>query len=182
MPRIVSIGIISLVLTACDGGTGPGPVIAQCGPYPVQTSSPYVLPYQIGLEFTVGQGNCTIRSHNPNSMVLYAYDFLMPIGTPIVAARSGTVLLTEARFVDGNRQPGEENFINITHDDGTIAAYVHLTQNGVFVNVGDVVRLGDIIGISGDTGSSSEPHLHSMFKDAMDARQFPSHFQIRDLT
>jgi murein DD-endopeptidase MepM/ murein hydrolase activator NlpD len=90
----------------------------------------------------------------------YAYDVLMPIGTAVRAARGGSVLLVEERFVDGTRRPGEENFINVSHDDGSIAGYVHLTQGGALVEVGQHVSQGEVIGISGDTGSSTEPHLH----------------------
>jgi murein DD-endopeptidase MepM/ murein hydrolase activator NlpD len=84
----------------------------------------------------------------------------MPIGEDVVAARAGRVLLVEERFEDGNRTPGEENFVNVIHDDGTIAAYVHLTQDGALVELGERVERGQLIGKSGDTGSSSEPHLH----------------------
>jgi murein DD-endopeptidase MepM/ murein hydrolase activator NlpD len=93
-------------------------------------------------------------------LVQFAYDFLVPTGTPIVAARGGRVLLVEERFPDGTRVAGQENYINILHDDGTIAAYVHLTTDGALVQVGDAVEQGDVIGVSGDSGSSSEPHLH----------------------
>lgn len=148
---------LSLVIVGCGGKSDSG---AACGPYSPNATSMYVLPYQVGLAFVVSQGNCSKGSHNPSSVVRHAYDFLMPIGTPVIAAASGTVFLTESRFTDGNRTPSQENYINIEHDDGTIAAYVHLTENGVFVNVGDPVRFGDVIGASGDTGDSSEPHLH----------------------
>jgi murein DD-endopeptidase MepM/ murein hydrolase activator NlpD len=84
----------------------------------------------------------------------------MPIGTPILAARSGTVLLVESRFANGTRVSGEENYINVVHADGSIAGYVHLTQAGALVRVGDTVAQGQLIGLSGDSGSSSEPHLH----------------------
>ena len=90
----------------------------------------------------------------------YAYDFLMPIGTEITAARAGRVLLVEESFPDRTRTAGEENFVNIAHVDGTIAGYVHLTENGALVTVGKAVVQGQVIGLSGDTGSSSEPHLH----------------------
>ncbi len=90
----------------------------------------------------------------------FAYDFLMPINSSVVAARAGEVILVEERFVDGNRTNGQENFINIRHTDGTIAGYVHLTQNGALVQVGDTVQQGDAIALSGDTGNSSAPHLH----------------------
>jgi murein DD-endopeptidase MepM/ murein hydrolase activator NlpD len=84
----------------------------------------------------------------------------MPIGTPVLAARSGTVFLVEERFVDGTRRAGEENYINVLHADDSLAGYVHLTQNGALVVVGQPVTQGQVIGLSGDTGSSTEPHLH----------------------
>jgi murein DD-endopeptidase MepM/ murein hydrolase activator NlpD len=108
----------------------------------------------------VDQGNCGSGSHAPGTIVQYAYDFLMPIGTPVIASRDGTVLLVEESFADGTRQPGSENFVNIVHSDGSIAGYVHQTQGGALVAVGDLVRQGDVIGLSGDSGSSSQPHLH----------------------
>ena len=70
------------------------------------------------------------------------------------------MLLVEERFDDGNRTAGQENYVNITHDDGTIAAYVHLTRNGALVSVGDMVSRGDLIALSGDTGDNAAPHLH----------------------
>lgn len=149
------------LLASCSGSDGDGiaPGVA-CGPYPAQATSPYVLPFQVGLAFSVGQGNCTSGSHRAGGATPHAYDFLMPIGTPVVAAREGTVLLVEERFVDGDHTPGHENFINVTQPDGTIAGYVHLTRDGALVTVGDLVRQGDVIGISGDTGNSTAPHLH----------------------
>jgi murein DD-endopeptidase MepM/ murein hydrolase activator NlpD len=108
----------------------------------------------------VGQGNCGSGSHAAGTVVQYAYDFLMPINTPVVAARSGTVFLVEERFTDGTRRAGEENYVNVLHADGTLAGYVHFTQNGALVEVGQSVVQGQVIGLSGDSGSSTEPHLH----------------------
>jgi murein DD-endopeptidase MepM/ murein hydrolase activator NlpD len=84
----------------------------------------------------------------------------MPIGTAVVAARNGTVFLVEDGFTDGTRTAGQENYINILHADGSVAGYVHLTRNGALVELGQSVAQGQVIGLSGDTGSSSEPHLH----------------------
>ncbi len=121
--------------------------------------SPYILPFEVGKRFQCNQSYCPPNPqwghHN-----WFALDFEMPIGTKIIAARSGQVAFVEERFTDGNRQPGQENHIFILHDDGTVAQYTHLTKNGALVEVGDRVVQGQVIGRSGDTGASSGPHLH----------------------
>jgi murein DD-endopeptidase MepM/ murein hydrolase activator NlpD len=50
----------------------------------------------------------------------------------------------------------------VRHSDGSQAFYGHLKYNGVLVNVGDTVRTGQIIALSGSTGYSALPHLHFM--------------------
>lgn len=148
-----------VLFAACGGPTAPSKT-ACSGPYPDQATSEYVLPWPVGATHRIGQGNCGSGSHAAGTIVQYAYDMLMPIGTPILAARGGRVLLVQERFADGTRIAGEENFINVVHSDGTIAGYVHLTKDGALAEVGDPVAQGQVIGVSGDSGSSSEPHLH----------------------
>lgn len=158
-----SVVVAAVALAALAGCGGPSePRTLGCGvAYPPQSTSPYVLPYPVGTSFVVGQGNCSPGgSHSPGTVVQFAYDFLMPIGSSVVASRDGTVLLVEDRFEDATRRAGEENFINVVHADGSIAAYVHLTRDGALVAVGDSVRRGQTIGLSGDSGDSSAPHLH----------------------
>lgn len=93
----------------------------------------------------------------------YAVDFPVPEGTPITAAKSGTVI--SVRF-DSSTGCGNDscvddnNYIVIDHGDGTIGKYLHLEQNGVDVKVGETVCRGQVIGKSGNTGFSSGPHLH----------------------
>ena len=96
----------------------------------------------------------------------HAVDFAAPVGTPVLAARDGVVMQTEAGF--GDAAPGEDeqalesraNFIRILHDDGTMALYAHLQRGGVLARPGQRVRRGDAIGRSGNTGRSTAPHLH----------------------
>lgn len=131
--------------------------------YPAQELSEYILPWQTGETYLVGQGNCVARgsgSHALGTRAQYAYDIVMPIGTALLAVRDGTVIYVEEDFADGTRVPGEENTIVIEHADGTISNFGHLTILGSLVQVGDTVRQGEIIGISGDSGASTEPHLH----------------------
>ncbi|SDR01920.1 Murein DD-endopeptidase MepM and murein hydrolase activator NlpD, contain LysM domain [Chryseobacterium soldanellicola] len=119
----------------------------------------YDLPFQKGKSFMVFQGyNGTFSHQNENSL-----DFTMPEGTEILAAREGLVI----DLVETNNSgcptincAKQANYITILHSDGTFAQYFHLKQNGVKVNVGDQVKKGDIIGLSGNTGWSNGPHLH----------------------
>lgn len=160
MPRPISCCWLLFPLPAllsCGGPAGPAD---PCGPYPPHATSLYVLPFQRGQSSVLGQGNCSDGSHRAGSPVAYAYDFLMPVGTALVAVRSGTVVALEEQYFDGDHTPGHENFVDIRHADGTEAQYVHLTRNGVLVDVGDSVSQGAVIAFSGNTGDSSEPHLH----------------------
>jgi murein DD-endopeptidase MepM/ murein hydrolase activator NlpD len=50
--------------------------------------------------------------------------------------------------------------------DGRYAAYAHLRPGTLKVKVGDTVHAGDVIGHLGNTGNSSEPHLHFQVCDA----------------
>ena len=80
-------------------------------------------------------------------------DFRAPTGTPIPAAGSGRVI---ARSF--NR--GHGNFVKIRHNGTFETLYAHMSKFAKGVNVGTVVRQGQIIGYSGSTGLSTGPHLH----------------------
>jgi len=145
--------------------------------YIEQSISKYVLPYPPNVEFTVGQGNCTDGSHEINTDQAYAYDFDMPIGTDIVASRAGTVLVVVENFSENNNVAGEENYLVIQHSDTSVSAYYHLTKNGVKVEVGDIVAQGDSIALSGNTGDSSEAHLHFEVARCEDCETLPINFR-----
>ena len=167
-----------LVLAGCGGNGGSGtssPPAASCGPYPEQATSLYVLPYEVGTGHKMVHGNCTATgtSHQTGGTRQYAYDFEMPIGTILVAARAGEVSAVEQSYMDSTRIPGEENFVMITHDDGTHGRYFHITQNGSMVAVGQMVGQGDPIALSGDTGESHGPHLHFVLEPAGESPLVP---------
>ena len=58
----------------------------------------------------------------------------------------------------GNNPAG--NFVRVLHDDGTMGVYLHLKQGSVSVREGQRVAVGSALGLSGNTGNSSGPHLH----------------------
>lgn len=94
----------------------------------------------------------------------HAVDFAAPVGTPVLAARDGMVMQVESDFdragLNLEKYGGRANFIRIAHDDGTMALYAHLKPDGVLVRVGQRVRSGQPIGLSGNTGYTTGPHLH----------------------
>jgi murein DD-endopeptidase MepM/ murein hydrolase activator NlpD len=120
-----------------------------------------VLPWEPGTERLVWRGREHFARGN-GGVGLYAYDFEMPIGTGLVAVRSGEVVALREEFKDGNGEDLKENFLMIKHDDGTIARYIHLTHNGVLVKKDDRVKQGQVIALSGntgDTGGGAHPPL-----------------------
>lgn len=128
-------------------------------------ASLYGLPFLPGRSFTMFQGNCPPDPRWGHNGWL-AYDFDLAIGDVIVASRDGVVTFVEQRWPDSDRICGHENSVYVRHADGTVFAYIHLTTNGALVKVGDLVRARQPIGVSGDSGCSSGPHVHvALFKD-----------------
>ena len=78
-------------------------------------------------------------------------DIGTPMGTPVLAAKAGTV--TWASW-----NGGYGNCVIISHGKGNSTLYGHLS--GYNVSVGDQVSQGQVIAYSGNTGNSTGPHLH----------------------
>ncbi|WP_268121631.1 M23 family metallopeptidase [Roseivirga pacifica] len=121
----------------------------------------YQLPFEVGKTWPLTQGYNGRSTHMGEN----ALDFTMPSGEKILAARGGKVVAIKEDSDRGCPSPSCNdygNYIRILHDDGTIADYLHLQQNGALVNLGDEVEKGQHIGLSGGTGWASGPHLHFM--------------------
>ncbi|MCB9674153.1 MAG: M23 family metallopeptidase [Alphaproteobacteria bacterium] len=79
-------------------------------------------------------------------------DFKAPEGTPIVSPRDGVVTR-----VDWNVK-NNGNCVEVRYPDGTLARFLHLSQTDV--KEGARVAKGSVVGLSGNTGHSTAPHLH----------------------
>lgn len=125
------------------------------------TSYVYALPFEPGKKYRLVQGYFGPFSHKERA----ALDFKMKRGTKITAAREGVVTRVKEDGKKGgwNRKyRSEGNNIIIQHTDGSRAGYWHLQHNGALVNLGDTVKKGQVIGLSGKTGYAAMPHLHFM--------------------
>lgn len=127
------------------------------------TGGKYQLPYPDGTTYQVYQGNKDGYSHS-DQWNLYAWDFGMPEGNTVVATRSGKVVSlyegSQTRLTSMNGWAQYTNYVLIDHGDGTSSFYSHLKYNSVLPNVGDYVSQNQPIAQSGNTGFSTDPHLH----------------------
>ncbi len=123
------------------------------------TSYVYALPFEEGKNFRVIQGYFSHFTHKERA----ALDFNMKRGTKITAARAGVVIRVKEDGTLGglkSKYRSHGNNIVIQHEDGSRAGYWHLQHDGALVNVGDTVKTGQVIALSGKTGYAFVPHLH----------------------
>jgi murein DD-endopeptidase MepM/ murein hydrolase activator NlpD len=121
----------------------------------------YVLPFPVGKSYRVTQSYCSGPQGGHVNQI--AYDFGMPIGEDVTAARAGTVveLRDDAPDIDSWDYYNQHNYIFIQHEDGTVAFYAHLKQHSVTVKRREYVEVGQRIAASGNSGLvGGRPHLH----------------------
>jgi len=95
----------------------------------------------------------------------WAIDFVLPLGTKILAAANGVVedLFLNSRFGGSEARYHSEkwlNYIILRHDHGEFSIYGHLQARCNTLRVGDVVYQGQQIGQTGISGLMTLPHLH----------------------
>lgn len=82
-------------------------------------------------------------------------DFQAKNNTPIIASNSGIVRISQNRFYAGNS-------IVIDHGQGVYSCYFHL--NTMNYKVGEFIKKGEVLGLSGSTGRVTGPNLHFTFR------------------
>jgi len=173
---------LSLLVISCSVSKNPlrkEVKALQKGTIKDDSSYVYSLPYENKTSHLLVQGYFSHFSHKERA----ALDFKMKRGTKILAARDGVVVRVKE---DGNKgglnkkyRPYGNNIV-IQHADGSRAGYWHLQHNGALVNVGDSVKKGQVIALSGKTGYTALPHLHFLvwtFNKRGDWQQVPTRFQ-----
>jgi hypothetical protein len=121
------------------------------------------LPFIKEKKYKVIQGNNTNYTHNTD-WSRYAVDFNLKLNDTICSATSGFVIGVIDKYKFGGK--GEEwkpygNFITIYEpNSGIYTQYVHITENGSLVKVGQKIKSGQPIALSGKTGQTDIEHLH----------------------
>lgn len=94
--------------------------------------------------------------------------------TPVLVAATGVVTEVVSGCVEGNRRcgGGYGNHIEVAHPNGTTTRYAHLYKTSV--KLGQTVSQGKKIGVLGNSGSSTGPHLHFEVINANGSKMRPS--------
>lgn len=132
----------------------------------------YAMPFKPG-RYVVMQGPRGSYSHFAGSPSENAVDWTVPEGTVVCAAREGRVVGVKQDSTAGGPDRKFKrlaNYVIIKHADGTFADYVHLKNGGALVKIGDEVTVGQPIGLSGQTGFTSAPHLHFSVFQTIDGK------------
>lgn len=83
-------------------------------------------------------------------------DIAEPTGTPVDAARAGTISFAGPSSGYGLR-------VDVDHGNGISTRYAHLSR--IDVHVGQTVDAGGLVGLVGATGDATGPHLHFELRD-----------------
>jgi len=127
-----------------------------------------------------GGANSLINHHYNYSNQKYAIDivkicsgfnFQCSFGERVVAICDGVIeeIANDSDdftypVVDKLRPGG--NFLKLKCDDGAVAYYAHLKKSSFVIKTNETVRAGDFLALVGNSGNSTEPHLHfSVFKN-----------------
>jgi hypothetical protein len=113
----------------------------------------YEIPWPAGRTYPVLAGNGEGGTHQGE--FLHSWDFSIPVGDVVCAARGGVVMSVRDSGADG-RGLG----ITIDHGDGTLALYGHLMRGGILVKRGERVLTGEPIAKIGPEAGGASPHLH----------------------
>ena len=98
-----------------------------------------------------------------DAVSFHASDYDVPVGTPVLAARAGVVAAIDQGFTAAGADAAfadRGNAVQVLHDDGTWALYLHIDTRSARVRIGERVAEGQVLALSGHNGQSTGPHLH----------------------
>lgn len=143
--------VLGLILLLTSGGLILSTLLLGFGSVAVAADSLYYYPVPGYTTISSGYDPERVNPVTKKVEPHLAVDFPAPEGTPIVAARGGTVWMTGV-----GSEPGK--YIWLEHSDGSKTMYCHCSE--ILVKVGDEVAAGDPIALVGNTGVSTGSHCH----------------------
>ena len=111
-------------------------------------SSEFILPMDSFITSDFGKArvyNDTLKGYHSGT------DFRAKVGTPILSSNDGIVVLAKDRFYSGGT-------VIIDHGQGIYTCYYHMSEFSVKKN--QVIKKGEVLGLSGQSGRVTGPHLH----------------------
>lgn len=158
----------------------------------------FILPFKGEWFAFWGGTNVLVNYHYEYESQRYAYDFIMmkedksfggdeavnesyyAFGAEVVAPASGRVVSVVNDIKDNepvgamNASQPAGNYVVIDHGNQEYSILAHLKYGSIQVKAGDQVEQGDLLGLCGNSGNSSEPHLHFQVSDSPDLFQSKS--------
>ncbi|GEC89633.1 M23 family metallopeptidase [Brevibacillus brevis] len=185
-----------LVLTTDEKGIITGVLLKPLQSYPdtdnALTKLVYSAPFTGEWYVFWGGQNVLSNYHYEVESQRYAYDLIQvkdglsykddplknesyyAFGQEILAPQAGTVVHVVHDIKDNvpvgamNAQQPAGNVVILDHGNGEFSYFAHLKEGSAKVKVGDHVEKGDLLGLCGNSGNSSEPHLHYQVSDGKD--------------
>lgn len=175
-------------------GVSPTPRPADTGNGDYETKADLRLPFD-GSRYVAWGGRPPRRNYHAQARdQRFAYDFLKLVdgsshegdgsenadyhcfGTPVLAPEAGRVIGAVDSVPDNtpgrmNREQIFGNHVVVDHGDGEYSVLAHLRRGSVAVDSGDRVERGERLGECGNSGNSSEPHLHYHLQDGPELGQ-----------
>lgn len=149
-----------------------------------KTKTNLILPFKG--TWIVGNGGRSPEKNNHYDASLdqrYACDFIRPhkkagkqledyeaFGGEVIAPADGLVCqvvneLTDMQIGDQDDENLVGNMVVIDHKNGEWSMLCHFKHSSIIVKEGKEVKQGDLLGLCGNTGNSSEPHIHYQLQD-----------------
>jgi murein DD-endopeptidase MepM/ murein hydrolase activator NlpD len=122
----------------------------------------YAFPLPAGAAWRLTQGFGGRASHR-DAANFHALDLAAAEGTPVLAARAGTVMQVIDSFREGGTDESLKarmNLVRVLHADGGMGLYAHIAAGSARVRPGEAVQAGTPLAAVGSVGWSTAPHLH----------------------
>ncbi|RYP87056.1 peptidase M23 [Nocardioides guangzhouensis] len=145
-----AVGRVTLPRGRANAAPSAGGTVMRCGAEEIPASAS-------GMEFPLEKGSYRFTGQfgDPGARWSSGFhtglDFAAPVGTPVHAAKTGTVTVSKSPW-------GGPNLVSIDHGDGLSTLYAHMSYT--HLQTGDHVNAGQIIGQVGGLGNATGPHLH----------------------